>query len=127
MPGDAGRQHPVEVLDGVAGEVHRGLLGSQQRLFMLLGALQALREAVQPPGDHQGGNVIQEQIVKALAPALVAQALEIGHLRLADDLQAAGVKIVVKVMELEAGTVHVRDGQLGGFKVAALVEYLQIE
>ena len=94
---------------------------------MLLGTLQALREAVQPPGDHQGGNVIQEQIVKALAAALVAQSLKIRHLRLADDLQAAGVKIVVKVVELKAGTVHVRDGQLGGVKIAALVEYLQIE
>ena len=38
------------------------------------GALQALREAVQPPGDHQGRDVVKKQVVEALAPLLRRQA-----------------------------------------------------
>ena len=94
---------------------------------MLPGAVQALREAVQPPGDHQGRDIIEKEVVKALAPPLLRQPLQIGDLRLAHHLEAAGVKIVVKIVELEAGAVHIRDGQQHGVKIGALVQHLQIE
>ena len=86
MAGDAGGQYPVQILDGAAGEGHRHLIGPQQGLLVLRRALNALREAVQAPGDDQGGDVVQEQIIEALAALGVGQPPEIGDLRLADDL-----------------------------------------
>ena len=127
MARDTGGQSPVEILDGMAGKVHRGLFRAQNGFFMLHGALQALREAVQAPGDHQRRDIVEEQVVKALAPLLLRQAFEICHLRLADHLQAAGIKVIIKVMELQSGTVHIRDGQQRRLVVAAPVEYFKTE
>ena len=126
VAGDAGGQHPVQQLDGLAGEVHGGLLGAQQRPAMEAGALQALREAVQLPGDDQGRDVIQEEIVKTLPAHLLRQALEVHDLRLADHLEAHGIKIVVKSLELQAGSVHIRNRQPCGIVIPALVQNLQM-
>jgi hypothetical protein len=35
---------------------------------MLLRALDALREAVQTPGNHQSGNIVEKQVVESLLP-----------------------------------------------------------
>ena len=94
---------------------------------MVPGAVQALLEAVQATGDHQRGNIILEQVIKALAALLCRQASQISHLGLTDDLQTPGVKIIVKIMELEAGAVDVGDRQPGVFIVAPLVQHLQIK
>ena len=127
VAGDAGRQHTVEILNGVAGEFHRGLLGPQQRLFMFPGALQTLREAVQSPGDDQRRNIIEKQVIEALAALGLRQAAQIGDLRFADDLKAPGIKIVVKIMELEAGTVHVRDRQPCLIVAVSFIQDFQVE
>ena len=127
MAGDAGGQHPVQILDGAAGEGYRHLVGPQQGLLVLHGALNALREAVQAPGDDQGGNVVEKEVVKALAALGVGEPPQIGDLRLADDLEAAGVEIIKEFVELKAGPVQIRHGQQGGVEVAAPVQHLQME
>ena len=69
---------------------------------MLPGAFDAFREAVQAPGYHQRWDVVEKKVVEAFAALSVAQSPEIGNLRLADHLKAAGVKIIVKAVKLEA-------------------------
>ena len=127
MAGDAGGQDLVQVFDRAAGEAHRHLAGPEQGLLVLDGALDALREAVQAPGDDQGGDVVEEEVVEALAALGLAEPAQIGDLRLADDLEAAGVEVVIEALELEAGPVQVRHGQHGRAEIAPLVQHLQVE
>ena len=127
MPGNAGSQHPVQVLNGAAGKGHRHLICPQQGFLVFQGTFDALREAVQAPGNDQGGNVIEEEVVEALAALGLREPPQVGDLRFANNLEAAGVKIVIKAVELEARTVQVRHSHQGAVKVAALVQHLQMK
>ena len=60
----------AEMVDDVAGKIHRGLLGSQERLLMGHSAFYALREAIQPPCDHQCRDIIQKEVIEAFTALL---------------------------------------------------------
>lgn len=62
-----------------------------------------------------------------MAPRLGGHCLEEHHLGPAEDLQAAGLKIVVKPDQLQRGAVHVRDRKRLLLIARGLIEDLQIE
>ena len=65
--------------------------------------------------DHQRSDVVAHEALIGLPPFGLGEAVEVGGFHPADDLQAAGVKVVIEAGELHGGPVHVRRGQHGVF------------
>ena len=123
MAGDGGGHELGQQLDDLGGEIHGGLRRVEQGPLVLPGHGQALGVDVQIPGDHQGGDVVGEELGKALRPLLGGQALQHFGLRHADHLQAALVKVVEISRKLQTRPVHVLDSHQGRLIVRSPVHH----
>ena len=127
VAGDAGSQVIAQAGDQLPHKGGGGLVGGENGPVIAVRHLSALREGLQPPGDDKGGDILGQELLKALAPLLRRQVGEEGVLHLAQHLKALGVKIVEKADELEAGAVHIPDPDHLIFIVASLPQDLQME
>ena len=72
--------------------------------------------------EHKARNVVGHEAVIGFETLLMGERVEIGALDVADDLQALGVKIVVKTGQLHGRTVEVGRGQNGLFVILGSVQ-----
>ena len=127
VAGDAGGQIGFQGGDDGTHQHAGGILAAQYRTIILLRHLHALGIGIDPPGDDEGGDILAEQLLKALPPLVRRQAGEVGILHLADDLEPVGIKIVKKTGELQAGAVHIL-GADGLILIAGSApQHLQVE
>ena len=127
VAGDGGRQRHPQVGDEGAHEIRRILLGAQQNLVVLLGRPHALRVRLQAPGDNHRRGVIGKQLVKALHALLCRALLQVRPLHQAQQLHTLPVKVVEITRHLEAGTVHVLDGDLAVPVALRAVQHLKMK
>ena len=127
VPCDLRRHGSVQIVDKLAGHVHGGLRGPQQRAVMLLCHLHQLRRDVHFPRHDEGRERIAQQLIEHPHPLRLRHAVQKAHFTASKDLQALIVKIVVKPHQLQGRTVHVRDGHNGVVEVAPLVKDLHAE
>ena len=73
---------------------------------MLLRHLHIFRHDLDAVGQHQQRDMVGEQLVQALLPLGLGQALEGIILRLADDLDLVAVKILIKAGERQGRPGH---------------------
>ena len=127
VPGDAGSQLLAEIFHGMAGEVRSPLGCPQQRPSVVPGALQALCGTFHIPGQDQRRNGIGKQVIKNLGPPVLAHFHDIGQLRLAHDLDPAGVEIVEQAQNLQIRPVDVGRFYLVRFIGISMVQNFQSE
>ena len=127
VAGDLRCQGPVQIVDDTAGNLHRSPRSPQQRPTVGFGDLQQLRKDLHVACHDQRRDLAGEKLLKDLAPTLHRHGFQIGHLRPAQDLQAFGLKIVVKAHQLQRRTVHVQNGDLPGVVIRSLQQDLQSE
>ena len=117
----------VQIVDELAGDIHRGLRRAQQRAVVLLRHLHQLRRGLHVPGNDQRRERVTQQLVEYAGALRLRHPVEIAHLAPSQNLQALVVKIVVKAHQLQGRPVHVRNGHNGVVKIPALVEDLHTE
>ena len=94
---------------------------------MLAGNLHQLRKNLHIPGNDQGWDFAAQQILEYLSPLLQGHGLQEGELRLAQNLQAFWLEVVIKAHQLQGRAVHVGDGDHPGVIVQALVDHLKVK
>ena len=127
VAGDLGGQGPVQIVDDVAGQLHGGLFRPQQGAPVLAGNLHQLGKNLHIPGNDQGWDFAAQQILEYLSPLLQGHGLQKGELRLAQNLQAFWLEVVIKAHQLQGRAVHVGDGDHPGVIVQALVDHLKVK
>ena len=98
--------------DEVGHELRRVLAHEKEVAVVLFGHLQALGKRVHPVADDETDDVVAHELLKAFAPLVGRERLEIRALDAADDLQPLGVKVVVKPGELQPRSVDVGGADL---------------
>ena len=89
----------------------RGILIRDENVAVILAPnLDALGEGGYAVADHQRGNVVLHEALKGASALLGREAVKIGALDPADDLDAAWVEVIVKAGELQSRAVHIRGG-----------------
>ena len=127
VAGDLGGQGPVQIVDDVTGQLHSGLFCPQQGPPVLAGNLHQLGKNLHIPGNDQGWDFAAQQVLEYLPPLLQGHGLQECKLRLAQNLQAFGLKIVVKTHQLQGRTVHIRNGDHPCVIIQALIYDLQVK
>ena len=84
--------------------------------------LDALREFRHAVAEHQRRDVMLHEALEGSPARLPGQSVQIGALNPADELDAAGVEIVVEAGELEGRAVDVRGRHLPGFVIGGQMQ-----
>ena len=127
VAGDPGGQIGLEGRDQAGDDGGRGVLTPEDGDIVLPGHLQALGQGLQIPGNHQGRDLIREEMVKYNGPLLAAELLEIAGLHVAENLQAHGLEMVKKTGQLQAGTADVVHSDVNPVKILGLVQGDQLK
>ena len=98
--------------DEVGHELRRVLAHEKEVAVVLFGHLQALGKRIHAVADDETDDVVAHELLKAFAPLVGGQRLEIRALDAADDLHPLGVEVVVKPGELQPRAVDVGGADL---------------
>ena len=92
----------------------RGILIRDENTAVILPChLDTFGEGGYAVADHEGRNIVLHEALEGAAAFLGREAVKIGALDPADDLDAAGVEVIVKAGELQSRAVHIRGGHQG--------------
>jgi len=98
--------------DEVGHELRRVLAHEKEVAVVLFGHLQTLGKRIHAVADDEADDVVAHELLKAFAPLVGRERLEIRALDAADDLHPLGVKVVVKPGELQPRPVNVGGADL---------------